>query len=349
MSKLIPGGLAAVCVVLAAMCVGLFQQRAQLASRIDALEAKLDAAEDAEKTVDSVSLELAALTDERDELAAKLAESTDAQGEMNSAQKDASLTESMAIAQTQIDASDEDDSDSKNPFAKMFEQMGSDEMIDMSSSMQVNMQYAGLFTDLDLPADVQEEVRAILTEGVREQLAQAMSAMKSGDMDSIAGMKQGGENLSEETRRKLAAVLNDEELALYDDYEANKQQRVLEQSYGTQLGMMAPGLSEEDRALAGTVLAEEMVIAQEDAAVAMLEDSERRNGMAAVFENQDLAMERALERLAYELDEDQLAAVERFIEQQRAMTEASMQMMEGMFSGGDETGETPQAPEPVAQ
>ncbi len=217
------------------------------------------------------------------------------------------------------------------PFMRMLQ---SDEAIEANAKMQVNMQYGILLADLKLPADVEEEVRAILAESLTDQLRTVMKAMQDGTMKDLKA-NQSEEAMTEALRTKLSNVLNADEMAVWEDYEANKNYYVLEQSYDMQLGMYAPAMSRETRDTVKQVLAEEMIVAQQDQSKAG--DSNANDWMTVQSE----AMNRGLERLSTVLNEEEYTQVERFIEQQNESLRASQAMMQSMMGTEDEKDDTP--------
>lgn len=228
----------------------------------------------------------------------------------------------------EVPESEEDGHDATPPFLRMFED---DEAIVASAKMQVGMQYGMLLADLKLPAEVEDEVREILAGSIAEQLRKTMKAMQDGTMKDFRA-NQSDEAVTEALRTELSTVLNAEEMAIWEDYEANKGYYMLEQSYDMQLGMYAPTMSRETRDTVKQVLAEEMTVSQQDQPNSG--DSNPNDWVAT----QSDAMNRGLERLSTVLTEDEYAQVERFIEQQNENLRASQRMMQSMMGNDGDDG-----------
>jgi hypothetical protein len=221
--------------------------------------------------------------------------------------------------------------DSRPPFLRMFE---SDEAIESSAKMQVNMQYSTLFADLNLPSDVEEEVRAILADSLADTIRLGVKAMQGAKKEDIP-TSQSPDAIAEALRVELKKVLNADEMAVWEEYEANKDFYVLEQSYDMQLDMYAPSMSQETRDTVCQVMAEEMISAREEYAGAG--DSGTDRGMTI----QSDAMDRSLERLIPVLSEEEFAQVERFMQQQSESMRASLRMMQSMMGTEEEADAEP--------
>ncbi len=225
------------------------------------------------------------------------------------------------------------------PFGKMFGEMfsgeGGKQMAEFSARMAMDMQYGQFFEDLKLPPGIEQEVREIIIADMTEQMTAAFDALGGEDgpfnperMQEIQNMEQDS---TERLRTKLSRVLTPQELAVWEEYEETKEVRVMEQQYGMQLGMFAPGLTPENRDLATQVVVEEMLAVQTE----MEQFPSRDAQLESVFDVQLGAYEHARERLAEQLDDDQLAQFDRFVDQQQNMLEMASQMMRG-FTGEEE-------------
>ncbi|MFM1921148.1 MAG: hypothetical protein RLZZ303_2782 [Candidatus Hydrogenedentota bacterium] len=195
-----------------------------------------------------------------------------------------------------------------------------DPMIDL----QMETQYAPLFEELGLDAATEDQVREIYSRHMREA-ARATMDLFTGDAD-LTGIVDMTEQSNERIRAELESVLTSEQLEQVDAYEAALPERVAREAYDTQLRMFAPGLDTETRDFAAQVFAEESAAAEEQSSADGL------NPIAA----EAAANQRALTRLANELDPEQYRRVERFVEQQERMNAWA----ENLFGGGLEE-ETP--------
>ena len=101
-----------------------------------------------------------------------------------------------------------------NPFkglAQMYSGENGKQMAKMGAEMAVNMQYRDLFTSLNLPSDVEQRLREILSDSMAEQISSGMQAMSGGT--SREAMKAAKEKSDADLRSKVAAVLSADEMA----------------------------------------------------------------------------------------------------------------------------------------
>lgn len=228
-----------------------------------------------------------------------------------------------------------------NPVLKMMAEMGqNEEMMAMQAKMAVNMQYGALLRDLALPADVTAQMKDILAEASMEQMKVGM-AMATGE-DAMTGteMKNLQETGTDWARTELSKILTAEEMATWEDFEENKAQHMMEQSYDMQLGMFAIGLTDENKTMLRDVLVEEAMLLQ-DAAM----DSVEAFDMAGQMLNQLTIIETTRERIFPALNEEQYAIADSFLEQQETQFRAMAEMMSGMFDR--EEGDNTDVPSPV--
>lgn len=190
--------------------------------------------------------------------------------------------------------------------------------------MQMETQYAPLFEELGLDTATEDQVREIYSRHMREA-ARATMDLFTGDAD-LTGIVDMTEQSNERIRAELESVLTPEQLEQVDAYEAALPERMAREAYDTQLRMFAPGLDTETRDFAAQVFAEESAAAQEQSSADGL------NPIAA----EAAANQRALARLANELDPEQYRRVERFVEQQERINAWA----ENLF-GGESAVEAP--------
>ncbi len=206
---------------------------------------------------------------------------------------------------------------------EMMESVGTEmagSFLEPMLEMQLDTQYAALFDELNLTPEVEASIREIYSRHLREASKSAMGLFTGEtDMASLADMAN---DTNEQVRAELAEFLTPEQLTQVDAYETELPRRMARQSYEMQMNMMAPGLAPEVRELAAAILAEENV---------PLESGYVPN-MANFAEEQSEGFDRALARLANELDEREFARVERFLEQQQRMNEWSA----NLFGGSNE-------------
>jgi len=125
----------------------------------------------------------------------------------------------------------EGEAGSENPLADMLSMFSGEEgknMARMSAQFSVPAMYGELFKELNLPPETEAQVREILIDSMAEQVSQGFDAM-NGKADSEE-MRKNMEAHGQKLRAELATVLTADELAVFDEYEANKEQRMLESS-----------------------------------------------------------------------------------------------------------------------
>ena len=234
---------------------------------------------------------------------------------------DSQVTETAGrVAETAAEVENPEDKAENSPaaaFARMFGGEKGEEMAQFSARAAVEMQYVDFFAELGLPAEVEERAREIIIENMTALIRKGLGAAKEG---GLGGPQQTGEEMLAELRTSLAEVLNEEELAFWDEYEKTKEERVLKKSFGMQLGMF--GMTPEGRELATDVLVEEFIAAKDR----IQQDAAAANDARAGIDMQLESLDNARERLAEELPEQQLAHFDRFIEHQRG----AMRMVESV-------------------
>ena len=212
-------------------------------------------------------------------------------------------------------------------FAKMFSGKRGKKMAEFSARSAAEMQYGDFFRELDLPAEIEAQVREILHASMVEQITRGMEAMRGGaDPEELRLTEK--ERVAE-LRLDLAELLTDEELAAWDEYEATKEERVMRMQFDMQLGMFAAGMTPENRTLATDVLVEEF-LASKDAL------KETPQNTAASVNMQLAGMTRARERLAEQLDEKQLAHFDRFVDHLAGAMSMAAEMMGGQPDDADD-------------
>ena len=152
-------------------------------------------------------------------------------------------------------------------------------------------------------------------------------------MAGLALMRGEKRDVPRSTREDLLAtvrgILDPHDLETFRQYQEELPERMLRQQYGLQLGMMAPGLSEEARQRTLDVMVEHMLANTEQ----MMESGDPLAGFAEARTQ----MEAAAAQLTEELSEQDAAIVQGFFDQQLM----GLEMVAGMM-GEDETSDAPQ-------
>lgn len=229
--------------------------------------------------------------------------------------------------------SEDDEENSESPIAgmmKMFQGEEGKKMREASARMTVDMQYASLLKDLALPADVDKQVRDILMASAMSQIEQGMSIMEGGDGQSAKDFRAQEEAATAEVRAQLSEVLTADELAQWEEFEADKERHMMEQSYDMQLNMFGGSMDDDTRLILRDTLVEQMLLSQEQAA-----QSDEPMEVTDHLQQQQQAYDRTREAIAIVLTEEQYQQADRFLTQQEDMLQVSMEMMGDMFGSGD--------------
>jgi hypothetical protein len=222
-----------------------------------------------------------------------------------------------------------------NPIMAMFSGEKGKDMARMSAQFSVPAMYGRLFKQLNLPPETEARVREILVDSMANQVAASFDAMNNkADPEEIRkNMEAHGQKLRDE----LATVLTEEELAVFDEYEANKGRRMLESSLDMQLSMFAGGLTEENQTMFRDVIVEEML-----AEGVGIDDPENYTNPGSVMDRQAAAFQRARDRVVPVVDEGQAAHIDAFVQQMAGMMETQRQFIESFMGSNDAQEETPE-------
>jgi len=213
----------------------------------------------------------------------------------------------------------------KNPFLEMFSGEDGKKLADYAARMSMDMAFGDFFDELNLPADTESQVRDILAAHMSEQISKGMEAMQDGfDKEKLEQMEQDAEA---RLREELSRVLNREEMAVYDEYADTMDERMLAQNYDMQLNLYAPGMTQENRTLVRDVLVDEMLAVGEERDQGVGMGMGMDGDIQGAFNMQLEAFARARETLAGELDDEQLAYFDRFVEAQ----EQAFEMAAALF------------------
>jgi len=220
-------------------------------------------------------------------------------------------------------------------LSKMFEGESGKKLAEYGARVSVDMQYGDFFGELELEAEIEQEVRDIIIAHLTEQMTKGFEKAanrEDGRFDPTAMEDMDGEG-TEALRAELADVLSPSQLSVWDEYEATNEERMLTKQYDMQLGMLAPGLTPENRELATDILVDEMLVAKE--AREQNPDPEP-GGIQATFDRKRQATANARDRLTQYLDDSQMKHFDRYIEQQAAQFEVAAQMFGAMTEGKEE-------------
>jgi len=233
--------------------------------------------------------------------------------------------------------SDEDDEGAglAAMFSKMFEGEKGKKMAEYSARMAADMQYGDFFGELQLEPETEQEVRDIIIAHLTEQMTKGFEKAanaEDGQFDPTA-MEDMADEGTDALRAELADVLSPNQLSVWDEYEATKEERLLTKQYDMQLGMLAPGLTPESRELATDILVDEILVAKE---ARKQNPDPKPRGIQAAFDQQRQATANTRDRLTQYLDDSQMKHFDRYIEQQEAQFEVAAQMFGAMTEEKEE-------------
>lgn len=206
-------------------------------------------------------------------------------------------------------------------FSKMFEGEAGAKMAEYSVGVAAEMAYKDLFSQLKLSKDVEDQVRSIFRDHLADQIKSSTNAMKEGG--GKAQMDKDKADAKTRLKERLSTVLSPQELAQWEQYEDSLEEHLLARQYEMQLGMMAPGLTPENREAVVNVLVEEAIAAEGNI-------SKTDNVFQAGIDMQSTVMDNTLERISAsgQFDESQMAELKRFAD----MWKQQMDMARELFN-----------------
>jgi hypothetical protein len=180
----------------------------------------------------------------------------------------------------------------------------SDNVEEQMAQMQAKVRYGGFVDSLEASTERRAEIDSVITtvfiERIRASRDRSSGRASAVDLEEIASAAY--------LRAQLAVIMNAEELAEYDRYEATYLQRQLRNNFTLQLARVAGGLTEVNREIVLEVLMQHMGAGQEQA---------QASNRDAVDESQRQlqALMNARTEIAGRLDEAQLREAEKFLGQ----------------------------------
>lgn len=177
----------------------------------------------------------------------------------------------------------------------------------------------GAFLD-SLPPETAEAFMDVLMEHSTQMLQQGMKLFGGSGKDGDIGdwMNNSMETMTEELR----AILGEDGYAAFEEYSAQAAVNAYREQVDMQLRMFAGNMDPATRELISATLAEEM-----------MSDSSYHHfasPMDQSIDEQDAALDRAMERLYPQLDDDAYRALERFANHQRRMYDMMRSFMPGL-------------------
>ncbi len=171
----------------------------------------------------------------------------------------------------------------------------------------IDKAYGNLFNELELSRDVEATARELFYDALVQRKTVAGSALESGDW-TAREVKEQSDEITEQLRADLSTVLSDDEMAQWEEYEANRDWLALEQAFDGKLAAISPGLTEENRQVAREVIVEEHILSQD-----AFYQSDTPYTKSSLTSLQAETAQYARERLAGFLPEDQYTEVDRLL------------------------------------
>jgi len=210
----------------------------------------------------------------------------------------------------------------RNPLAALGEMLqgeGMEQMMENSVLAQVSMMYGDFLRSDALSPEKREALRELLNAYAKAQMRDGLDAFTGkADWEEVQAYQQEAQAQRD---AEIAALLSPTELEAWEDYQAELPQRMMSQSMDMQLGMFAPGLDADARALARDVIVEEVLMAEE---------ADPSTTPAGAVQGMSQALVNARERLASALSEEDLGELDTFMQQM----EQYAQIGQGMMGGG---------------
>ena len=216
-----------------------------------------------------------------------------------------------------------------NPLSILTEGFLPQDAPEVVARKAVELQYGEFIRSLELDETRQAEVEDAFVRGLTAQIERARSSLLGEDAEEGSG--EAVDFLWEH----LEAVLSTEEMMSFEASRSNALRANLRRNFDFQLGLFARGLRPENRELVLGVLVDETLKVMEEDGTA----STGGLGFRGQLDTQTTVYPRALERLEADLDDEQFAIVERFVENQLALVETSTRLFQGLlerFSGDPE-------------
>ncbi len=204
-------------------------------------------------------------------------------------------------------------------FRSMFKGPQGEQFLESSVSMAMNMQYRDFLNSL--PPESVEAVREILNENMTHA-ARVMMNFFDEDADHDA-LRLEVEAAQAGMIEELTKVIGADGAAAFQQYEEELPGKMLNDAMDMQLRMFASSLDEETRDYVREVLVEELLPYQQPTTGTIPNPAD----MGATVSNQQQAYDRALERLTTELDEEQIKAVQDYVQQQKQILGMAESMM----------------------
>lgn len=319
------------CGVAAAAVGALLNTRSEVARLRDAL-AEAERYADAERELTAARARMSALENELDRTRSRTASETaeargaSPTGALADALGDASGPSALEVL-AQLGAGAEapgagEGGEDRNPLAALGEMLqgeGMEQMMENSVLAQVSMMYGDFLRSDALSPEKREALRELLNAHAKAQMGDGLDAFTGkADWEEVRAYQQEAQAQRD---AGIAALLSPTELEAWEDYQAELPRRMMSQSMDMQLGMFAPGLDADARALARDVIVEEVLMAEE---------ADPSTTPAGAVQGMSQAMANARERLAGALGEEDLQELDLFMQQM----EQYAQIGQGMMGGG---------------
>lgn len=180
-----------------------------------------------------------------------------------------------------------------------------EEIIREKSNHMVSSEYVGLFEMLALDVNTDRAVRDVLARGIARRIIE----QKNPDSRNLTfgERRQQADAISADIDDELQSLLTYEELALWREYDETHQQRQLETSFHVMMARDQTHLSGTTRDTVAAVLTDEWILAEEAFANELTTKENEADLMTQ-------ATDAALDRLYEELDEDDYAIAEDYLQ-----------------------------------
>lgn len=204
----------------------------------------------------------------------------------------------------------------------LFNGENGDAMVKMGADMSVNMLYGQLFNDLQLPANVADQAKDIISIHMASQMKASLKLLSSNEVEKTRIVEEQ-KNAEKQLRDELASMLTPNELTLYDQYQEQIPRNSLELNYDIQLKMTGASMSPETSDLIKRSMVDEILAVIPD--YGKFGSASTLNPQSTI-DLQMAAIGHVRERLQDQLDSDQFAMADQFLKQQGTQLQLAQEM-----------------------
>lgn len=228
----------------------------------------------------------------------------------------------------------EGESEETDPAKQMMKAIESFTENPAFNKMMVKQEYSGLFKRLGLDPEREEQLMAVLLDNARNSMSGMFGILEEEDgLHDFDKIREKQKDAEKAMREAVAQVLRPDELAVFDDYEANKYEYMQREQMYAELGYLAGQVSDHSlNQFIDLVFLNDTTLDTIDPELLAPDPSMMPT---EYFNRRVETLQTALDQLAPQLTPEEHAALARHIELQRMQAAQMETMFENM--GMDET------------